>query len=166
VRKIFELGGVFAAVVLIVFGAVSIFMGVDGRSTVDSSLKQEQIVGTPDMTPALIKAEAQKAGLPIAKITFPTQSVAGKTIDSGSRARVFAEYMRIHNRNRHAAGRSRLRDPGTGWRAAQLGVVPRARPALERRRAPQGAPRSLTLTDRKTAWMGRPVWAAHRRFRL
>jgi hypothetical protein len=93
-RKIFELGGVFAALVLIVFGAVSIFMGIDGRSTVSDSLKKEQIVGTPDMTPALIKAEAQKAGL--THVTFPTQSVAGKAINSGERARVFAEYMRIH----------------------------------------------------------------------
>jgi hypothetical protein len=93
-RKLFELGGLFAAAVLIVFGAVAIYMGVDGRSTVQDSLKQEQIVGTPDMTPALIKAEAAKAGL--THVTFPTQSVAGKAINSGERARVFAEYMRIH----------------------------------------------------------------------
>jgi hypothetical protein len=93
-RKLFELGGLFAAAVLIVFGAASIFMGIDGRSTVQDSIKQEQIVGTPDMTPALIKAEAQKAGL--THVTFPTESVAGKAIDSGARARVFAQYMRIH----------------------------------------------------------------------
>jgi hypothetical protein len=62
---------------------------------VHSSLKQEAIVGTPDMTPTAIKAEAKQAGLP-ASIKLPTVSVAGKTIDSGSRARAFASYMRIH----------------------------------------------------------------------
>ena len=37
-RKVFELGGVLAAAVLIAFGIVAIVMGVDGRSTVNSSL--------------------------------------------------------------------------------------------------------------------------------
>jgi hypothetical protein len=61
---------------------------------VNDSLKQEQIVGTPDMTPALIKAEATKAGL--TNVKFPTSSVAGKAITNGSLARTFAQYMRIH----------------------------------------------------------------------
>jgi len=39
-------------------------------------LAQEHIVGSPDMTPALIKAEAKKAGLP-STTSFPTVSVAG-----------------------------------------------------------------------------------------
>ena len=95
-RKVFELGGVLAAAVLIAFGIVAIVMGVDGRSTVNSSLKKELIVGSPDMTPAAITAEAKKAGLNIAKIDIPKTSVAGKTIDNGERARAFAGYMRIH----------------------------------------------------------------------
>jgi hypothetical protein len=94
-RKVFEIGGVVAAAVLIAFGVAAIVMGVNGHSTVQNSLKQEKIVGTPDMTPAAIKAEAKKAGLP-ATISFPTTSVAGKTIDTGDRARAFAGYMRIH----------------------------------------------------------------------
>src|SRR5919201_2569561 len=94
-RKAFEIGGVAAACVLICFGIVTIVMGFNGRSTVQNSLKQEQIVGTPDMTPAAIAAEAKKAGLP-ASIQLPTVSVAGKQIDSGDRARAFASYMRIH----------------------------------------------------------------------
>jgi hypothetical protein len=93
-RKVFEIGGIVAAVVLVVFGAAAIYMGVSGGNTVNSSLKQEQIVGTPDMTPAGIKAEAAKAGLK--NITFPTASVAGKAINTGARARTFAEYMQIH----------------------------------------------------------------------
>ena len=93
-RKLFEIGGLVAAAVLIVFGVVAIVMGVNGRNTVQSSLKQEYIVGTPDMTPSGIKAEAQKAGLK--NVTFPTCSVANQTVTNGARARCFAKYMRIH----------------------------------------------------------------------
>jgi hypothetical protein len=63
---------------------------------VSDSLKQEKIVGTADMTPSAIKAEAQKAGLDVNALSMPTVSVAGKTINSGDRARAFASYMRIH----------------------------------------------------------------------
>lgn len=94
-RKLLEIGGFIAAAILITFGVVAIVMGVNGRSTVQNSLKQEAIVGTPDMTPTLIKQEAVKAGLP-STMSFPTASVAGKAIDTGAKARVFASYMRIH----------------------------------------------------------------------
>ena len=94
-RKLFEIGGIVATTVLIVFGVVAIVMGVNGRSTVHNSLKLEQIVGTPDMTAAGIAAEAKKAGLP-ASIKLPTADIAGKPIDTGQRARDFATYMRIH----------------------------------------------------------------------
>jgi uncharacterized iron-regulated membrane protein len=94
-RKLLEIGGLVAAVVLIGFGIGAVAMGISGRSTVADSLKQEQIVGSPDMTPAAIKAEAKEAGL-AASIEYPTVDVAGKKIDSGPRARAFASYMRIH----------------------------------------------------------------------
>jgi hypothetical protein len=94
-RKLFEIGGIAATLVLIVFGTASIVLGVNGRNTVQDSLKQEQIVGTPDMTRVAIAAEAKKAGLP-ASIKLPTTDVAGKPIDTGARARAFATYMRIH----------------------------------------------------------------------
>jgi hypothetical protein len=94
-RKVFEIGGVVAAAVLIGFGIAAIVMGINGQSTVNNSLKQEKIVGSPDMTPAAIKAEAKQAGLP-STISFPSKSVAGQAINSGTRARTFAEYMRIH----------------------------------------------------------------------
>jgi hypothetical protein len=96
VKRFLEWGGLAAGAILIVFGVVAIAMGFNGRSTVSSSLKNEYIVGSPDMTPALIKEEAQKAGLDISKLDIPTTSVAGKTINSGDRARAFAQYMRIH----------------------------------------------------------------------
>ena len=95
-RRAFEYGGFVAAVVLIVFGIGAIWMGADARSTVHDTLAQEQIVGTPDMTPTAIKAEAQKAGLDVESLSLPTESVAGQPIDSGDRAHAFAGYMRIH----------------------------------------------------------------------
>jgi hypothetical protein len=95
-RKLFEIGGVVAAAILVGFGIAAIVMGVNGRSTVRDSLKLEQIVGTPDMTPAAIAAEAKKAGVPAESLSLPTLSVAGKTITTGDRARAFAGYMRVH----------------------------------------------------------------------
>ena len=95
-RKLLEIGGFVAAVVLIVFGVVTIVMGVNGRNTVASSLKTEQITGTPDMTPAGITAEAQKAKLDLNTIDIPTCSVANEPVNTGARARCFAQYMQIH----------------------------------------------------------------------
>lgn len=94
-RRIFEFGGIAASIILVAFGIAAIVLGVNGRSTVHNNLSQEAIVGTPDMTPSAIKAEAKQAGLP-SSIKLPTVSVAGKTIDTGSEARAFATYMRIH----------------------------------------------------------------------
>ena len=94
-RKLFEWGGFGAGAVLVAFGVAAIVMGFSGRATVTDSLKQEKIVGSADMTPALIAKEAKEAGL-INVANMPTVSVAGKAINSGPRARAFASYMRIH----------------------------------------------------------------------
>jgi hypothetical protein len=93
-RRWLQYGGFAAGVVLIVFGVVAIAMGANGRSTVRDNLAQEQIVGSSDMTPAGIKAEAAKAGLK--GVSFPTCSVAGVAVKTGAEARCFASYMRIH----------------------------------------------------------------------
>jgi hypothetical protein len=93
-RKVFVIGGIAASVLLIAFGIASVIVGASGRHEVATDVKREQIVGTPDMTPAAIKAEAAKAGLK--DVSLPTCTVAGKAVDSGSRARCFASYMRIH----------------------------------------------------------------------
>jgi hypothetical protein len=95
-KRFLEIGGVAAAIVLIAFGAAAIVLGANGKHTVGKSLKLEQITGTPDMTPAAIKGEAKSAGLDLSKITLPTCTVANKAVNTGSRARCFAEYMRIH----------------------------------------------------------------------
>ncbi|HEV3047273.1 MAG TPA: hypothetical protein VGY13_07920 [Solirubrobacteraceae bacterium] len=95
-RKGFELAGVIAAAILIAFGIASIAIGVSGKDTVNKSLAEQKVVGTPDMTPAGIKAEASKAGLDVSKLSIPTCSVANKAVTSGSNARCFAQYMTIH----------------------------------------------------------------------
>jgi hypothetical protein len=93
-RKLFEYGGIAASVVLIAFGAGSIGIGAWGINNVRDNLKLEQISGSPDMTPSAIKAEAQKAGLK--NVAFPSCNVADQAVDTGSEARCFASYMRIH----------------------------------------------------------------------
>ncbi len=95
-RRVFEIGGLVAAVVLIGFGAAAIVMGLQGRSTVNNNLVTQKLVGTPDMTPRAISAEAQKSGLNIKSIPVPSCSVANQAITSGSSARCFAQYMQIH----------------------------------------------------------------------
>jgi len=95
-RKLFELGGLLAAVILVAFGVAAIVMGANGKSTVASNLRQQKIIGTPDMTPAGIRAEAAKSGLNVSTLSLPTCSVANKTVESGATARCFAQYMTIH----------------------------------------------------------------------
>ena len=94
-RKVLEWGGVAAGIVLIGFGIASLVLAIGGHNDVRTQLKQEQIVGSPDMTPEAIAQEAQDAGLP-ASTELPTCNVADQTIDTGSEAKCFASYMRIH----------------------------------------------------------------------
>ena len=70
--KLYVYAGIAASIVLIAFGAGSIYMGFDGRDRVRSDLAREQIVGTPDST-------------------IPNQKV-----DTGSEAQAFAAVMRKH----------------------------------------------------------------------
>ena len=111
-RKVFEIGGIVAGAVLIAFGIASIVMSTNGQSTVKSSLKQEQITGTPDMSPSGIAAEVKAdkaaqtklfaqlhaAGVKItpSPIVTPSCTVANQAINTGAKARCFAKYMRIH----------------------------------------------------------------------
>lgn len=94
-KRFLEIGGVVAGVVLIAFGVAAIILGVHGKSTVGTELKNQQIVGTPDMTPTAIKAEVQGQKWTNGFV-FPTCSVANVPVTNGDRARCFAQYMRIH----------------------------------------------------------------------
>jgi hypothetical protein len=92
--RLFALGGVIASVLLIAIGIGSVVIGMNGRSEVRDTIGLEKISGTPDMTPALITKAVSEAGL--RNVAIPDCSVAGQAIDTGPRAKCFAQYMRIH----------------------------------------------------------------------
>lgn len=78
-RKLFEIGGVIAGVVLIAFGIAAIAMGVNGRSTVRDAIAEQKITATPDA------AEITNGKLQ-----------PGEAIKSGAQARSFADVMEFH----------------------------------------------------------------------
>ena len=94
-RRLLEWGGVAAGAVLIAIGIASLVLAIGGHNEVGKQLTQEQIVGSPDMTPEAITKEAKDAGLP-SSVVLPTCNVADEPIDTGSEAKCFASYMRIH----------------------------------------------------------------------
>lgn len=93
-RRLFEFGGYAAGALLIAFGVAALALGAGGRSDVRDNLAREQIEGSPDMTPAEIRRSVDEAGLEIDDL--PDCTVAGELVDTGSEARCFADYMRIH----------------------------------------------------------------------
>jgi ferric-dicitrate binding protein FerR (iron transport regulator) len=93
-RRWFEIGGIAAGVILILFGLGALALSVNGRSDVRTAIKQEQIVGTPDMTPDATRAAVEEAGL--TGVTIPSCDVADEPINTGAEAKCFADYMRIH----------------------------------------------------------------------
>ena len=147
-RRILQIGGVISGAVLIVFGVVVIVLAIDGRNTVHSELKQQQITGTPDMTPDAIKAAAEKAGLK--NVSLPTCSVANEPIDTGTEARCFAQYMNIHA----------LEATG-GFTYSQMGIYTAKPDAPKAQLEPGGGTNNTqyALTDPKT---GQPVQNAAR----
>jgi hypothetical protein len=92
--KFFKYAGIAASVLLIAFGIGMVATGSSARGTVHDNLAQEQITGTPDMTPAGITAALDESKL--AGVTVPSCSVANKPINDGASAKCFASYMRIH----------------------------------------------------------------------
>jgi hypothetical protein len=92
--RLLQYGGLAAGVVLILFGIGALALGIDARQTVGDELTQEKIVGSPDMTPSEIEQSVQEAGL--SDVEIPDCDVAEEEITTGSEARCFAQYMRIH----------------------------------------------------------------------
>ena len=86
-RRIWEIGGFIAGAVLIVFGAVAIYMGVDGYTTVQDSLKDEQVFFST--------AEDQDA----ATDKYASEWY-GEQVTTGEQARAFANIMRTHQLER------------------------------------------------------------------
>jgi hypothetical protein len=155
-RKALEIGGFVAAAVLIAFGVVAIVMGVNGRNTVNNSLANEYIVGSSDMTPSAIKAEAQKAGIASSVKQWPTQNIANKKIDTGALARQMAMYMHIHS----------LEATG-GYTYAQMGQFTAKPNAPKSELAPGGGTSNpaFAVTDPKTKQPvpngARQVWVTY-----
>ncbi len=81
-RKLFDIGGIIAGAVLIIFGAAAIYMGVDGRATVRDSLKQEQITFGAADDPVVVK--------------YASQWVDDQ-VTTGDQARAFAQIIREHS---------------------------------------------------------------------
>jgi hypothetical protein len=92
--RLLRYGGLAAGVILILFGIGALALGIDARMTVGDELTQEKIVGSSDMTPDEIEKSVQEAGLE--NVDIPSCDVAEEEITTGSEARCFAEYMRIH----------------------------------------------------------------------
>jgi hypothetical protein len=70
--RLYIYAGIAASVILIAFGAGSLYMGFDGRDQVRSDLAREQIVGTDD------------------------SSIPGQKVDTGREAKAFAAVIRKH----------------------------------------------------------------------
>ena len=94
-RRLWEIGGLVSGAVLILFGVVALYLGINGYQTIGDELGKEQIVGGSDMAPAEIQQAASEAGLP-ETIELPTCDVVDEPIDTGGEARCFAQYMRVH----------------------------------------------------------------------
>lgn len=80
-RGYWEIGGFLAGGVLILFGIVAIFMGVNGFNTTRDSIKQENIVFGSADDPAVAEHAEQWAG---------------EQVTNGDQARAFALIMRDH----------------------------------------------------------------------
>src|SRR5680860_1742734 len=89
-QKAAWVGGIIAGALLIVLGAIWIWQGASARDEVQRTISREQIVGSPDMSPATFEGE------PIEGVALPSCDVADEPITTGAEARCFADWMRIH----------------------------------------------------------------------
>jgi hypothetical protein len=78
-RKVLEYGGIAAGIVLILFGAAAIYMGVNGRNEVRNAIAEQRITATPDA----------------AEIT-DGKLEPGQAIKTGAQAKAFADVMEFH----------------------------------------------------------------------
>ena len=73
-KPFMKYAGILASVVLIAFGIGSMYTGINGRAEVRDTIKQEKIVGTPDMD----------------------KQIANKPVQTGADAKLFADGIRKH----------------------------------------------------------------------
>jgi hypothetical protein len=147
-HQVLRWGGIASGAILVAFGIVVIVLAIGGHNTVKTELERQKITGTPDMTPTAIKAAGAKAGLK--DVAYPTCTVAGKPINSGPRARCFAQYMNIHA----------LEATG-GFVYSEMGIYTAKPDAPKSQLEPGGGTNNTTyaVTDPKT---GQPVQNATR----
>lgn len=79
--KVWEIGGFIAGGVLLIFGVVAIFLGVNGFTTTRDAIKDEGITFGSTDDPAVSKYAEQWAG---------------QQVTNGDQARAFAQIMREH----------------------------------------------------------------------
>ena len=80
-KRVWEIGGFLAGGLMIAFGIVAIFMGVNGFNTTRDAIKGEGITFGPASDPAVAKHADQWAG---------------EQVTTGDQARAFAKVMREH----------------------------------------------------------------------
>ena len=135
--KYWEIGGFLAGGLLIVFGVVAIFMGVNGYNTTRDSIKGEGITfGTAD-DPAVAKYAEQWAG---------------QQVKTGDQARAFAKVMRMHTLESH--WRPHVRGDGSLPVGGEARPTRRAR--TTRRPRPRMRPASRSRTPPATSGSRRP----------
>ena len=83
-KRIWEIGGFAAGIVLILFGVVALIMGVSGYNTTRDAIKAEGITFGSADDPAVAKYAEQWAG---------------EQVTTGDQARAFAKIMRYHTIN-------------------------------------------------------------------
>ena len=133
----FRLAGIVAGLVLVGFGVGAILIGLAGRDEVNATIKQEQIVGGPDMTPALIAVKAEEAGLHVA---LPTCNVAGVAITNGGQAKCFAG-LHAHPCPRSDRRQDLRADAPVRHRRRAVARATRPRPSrIQERQRPQSNP--------------------------
>ena len=93
-RRLFVIGGIVSGILLVLFGIGSLWISASGYSDVRSGLERENIVGSPDMEPEATRAAVEESGVQIDDL--PDCDVAGEAVTTGSEARCFADYMRVH----------------------------------------------------------------------
>jgi hypothetical protein len=86
-KRYWEIGGFIAGAVLIIFGFVAIYMGVDGRNTVQDALKDEKVFFSTE--------EDQDA----ATDKYASEWY-GEQVTTGEQAKAFALIMREHQLER------------------------------------------------------------------
>ena len=112
--RILEIGGIVAGAIMVAFGVAAIYMGFDGRSTVQVESRQQvhrrlgrhehgrHHHGDQQGHPARPEADCSRAREGrrrpdrVHTRLAPSCSVAGEAVDNGTDARCFAEYLRLH----------------------------------------------------------------------